>query len=68
MANWLLFQCKAFANSVTFDGCTPLHVAAGRGLESLVAILLAAGADPSFDNYEGVTPQEYATDEVSTSL
>lgn len=50
-----------------FDGCTPLHVAAGRGLQSLVAILLAAGADPSFDNYEGISPQEYATDEVRTS-
>ena len=65
MVNFLIFQCKADVDTVTFDGCTPLYVAAGRGMESLVALLLAAGADPTLVNYEG-NSQDYDIEEVST--
>ena len=61
MINCLLYQCSADADAMTFDEITPLHIAAGRGMESVVALLLAAGADPKLTNYEGESPVDIAT-------
>lgn len=61
MINCLLYDCKADVDAMTFDEVTPLHVAAGRGMESVVALLLAAGADPRLTNYEGESPKDVAT-------
>lgn len=46
---------------MTLDEITPLHIAAGRGMESIAALLLAAGADPRMTNYEGESPLDVAT-------
>ena len=45
---------------MTFDEITPLHIAAGRGMESVVALLLAAGADPVLTNFEDESPADVA--------
>lgn len=45
-------------------GSTPLMVAAGRGMELAVCLLLRAGADPSIKNREGKTALFYATNFV----
>jgi ankyrin repeat protein len=61
------------------NGSTPLHRAVtqtgapgtgGRGqvAREIVAILLAAGADPSIANKSGKKPVQYATDETIKSL
>ena len=56
-----LLQCHADINAVTFDECTPLHIAAGRGMASVVALLLAFGADPRQTTYEGESAQMLAS-------
>ena len=61
MVNCLLYQCNADVDAMTFDEITPLHIAAGRGMISLVALLLAGGADPRLTNYEGESPMDVAT-------
>lgn len=61
MVNCLLYECHADADAMTLDEITPLHIAAGRGMESIVALLLAAGADPRMTNYEGESPLDVAT-------
>lgn len=38
-------QGNARVDSCTFDGSTPLHIAAGRGLVKLTALLIAAGEE-----------------------
>lgn len=44
----------------SLDGATPLMLAAARGDESLVELLLAHGADPSQRDPHGRTAAEYA--------
>lgn len=45
MANWCVFvaQGNAEVDSLTYNGSTPLHIAAGRGSLKLSALLIAAG-------------------------
>uniref|UniRef100_H3CAH8 Nuclear factor kappa B subunit 1 n=1 Tax=Tetraodon nigroviridis TaxID=99883 RepID=H3CAH8_TETNG len=52
LAGCLLLEGNANVDSCTFDGSTPLHVAAGRGSAKLTALLVAAGADPRKENFE----------------
>ncbi|XP_043916279.1 nuclear factor NF-kappa-B p105 subunit [Protopterus annectens] len=52
LAGCLLLEGEAFVDCVTFDGTTPLHIAAGRGSTRLTALLKAAGADPHIENCE----------------
>lgn len=52
LAGCLLLEGDADVDSTTFDGTTPLHIAAGRGSARLVALLTAAGADPLLENFE----------------
>uniref|UniRef100_A0A3B3ZTU9 RHD domain-containing protein n=1 Tax=Periophthalmus magnuspinnatus TaxID=409849 RepID=A0A3B3ZTU9_9GOBI len=52
LAGCLLLEGNANVNSCTFDGSTPLHIAAGRGSAKLTALLMAAGADPLRENLQ----------------
>ncbi|XP_061690090.1 nuclear factor NF-kappa-B p105 subunit isoform X2 [Syngnathoides biaculeatus] len=45
-------QGNAEVDCCTFNGSTPLHIAAGRGSVKLTALLMAAGADPHKENLE----------------
>uniref|UniRef100_A0A8C0BPD9 Nuclear factor NF-kappa-B p105 subunit n=1 Tax=Buteo japonicus TaxID=224669 RepID=A0A8C0BPD9_9AVES len=48
----LLLEGDADVDSTTYDGTTPLHIAAGRGSTKLAAVLKAAGANPHVENFE----------------
>lgn len=50
---FLLETCKADINCLTYAGCSPLHIAAGRGDISIVAYLISMGADPELLTDEG---------------
>ncbi|XP_055484171.1 nuclear factor NF-kappa-B p105 subunit [Psammomys obesus] len=52
LAGCLLLEGDADVDSTTYDGTTPLHIAAGRGSTRLAALLKAAGADPLVENFE----------------
>uniref|UniRef100_A0A669F9X9 Nuclear factor kappa B subunit 1 n=1 Tax=Oreochromis niloticus TaxID=8128 RepID=A0A669F9X9_ORENI len=52
LAGCLLLEGNAKVDCCTFDGSTPLHIAAGRGSVKLTALLMAAGADPRKENFE----------------
>lgn len=41
-----------------FPGNTPLHIAAGRRLKEIVALLMAYGANPALANGEGDFPTD----------
>uniref|UniRef100_A0A671UCE3 Nuclear factor kappa B subunit 1 n=1 Tax=Sparus aurata TaxID=8175 RepID=A0A671UCE3_SPAAU len=49
LAGCLLLEGNANVDCCTFNGSTPLHIAAGRGSVKLTAVLMAAG-DPSGRN------------------
>ncbi|XP_031557780.1 B-cell lymphoma 3 protein-like [Actinia tenebrosa] len=68
MLRVLLFDYKANVNAQRCDESTPLHIAAGRGLLEMSAMLLAAGADLSIPNCENETPLDNATEEVINVL
>uniref|UniRef100_A0AAX7W8K4 RHD domain-containing protein n=1 Tax=Astatotilapia calliptera TaxID=8154 RepID=A0AAX7W8K4_ASTCA len=52
LAGCLLLEGNAKVDCCTFNGSTPLHIAAGRGSVKLTALLMAAGADPQKENFE----------------
>ncbi|KFP08036.1 Nuclear factor NF-kappa-B p105 subunit, partial [Calypte anna] len=52
LAGCLLLEGDADVDSTTYDGTTPLHIAAGRGSTKLAAVLKAAGANPHVENFE----------------
>ncbi|KAM5194119.1 nuclear factor NF-kappa-B p105 subunit [Mantella aurantiaca] len=52
LAGCLLLEGDASVDSTTYDGSTPLHIAAGRGSTKLTALLKAAGADSFIENCE----------------
>ncbi|XP_039975538.1 LOW QUALITY PROTEIN: nuclear factor NF-kappa-B p105 subunit-like [Xiphias gladius] len=52
LAGCLLLEGNAKVDCCTFNGSTPLHIAAGRGSVKLTALLMAAGADPHRENFE----------------
>lgn len=49
----LLETCEADVNRVTYSGCSPLHIAAGRGDIAIVAYLISMGANPELLTDEG---------------
>ncbi|XP_069086309.1 nuclear factor NF-kappa-B p105 subunit isoform X1 [Pleurodeles waltl] len=63
LAGCLLLEGDAFVDSTTYDGTTPLHIAAGRGSTKLTALLKAAGADPLIENYEPLYDPEVTQEE-----
>ncbi len=60
---FLLERCHADVNATTFTGCTPLHIAAGRGDISAAAYLLSQGANPVLKTDEGDTALNIARSE-----
>ena len=48
----LLAKKNADINASTYSGCTPLHLAVGRGAMDLAVMLLASGADAGLRNTE----------------
>ncbi|XP_074084258.1 nuclear factor NF-kappa-B p105 subunit isoform X2 [Macrotis lagotis] len=63
LAGCLLLEGDAYVDSITYDGTTPLHIAAGRGSTKLAALLKAAGADPLLENFEPLFDLDDAWDE-----
>lgn len=63
-----LLQAGARVDARMLNGCTPLHLAAGRGLRSISSTLRKAGADSLLRNVEDETPQDLAEDETSQDL
>ena len=57
IVNFLL-ENSCNVNAQTFAGNTPLHVAAGRRLKEIVALLMAYGANPALANGEGDFPSD----------
>ncbi|XP_078659378.1 nuclear factor NF-kappa-B p105 subunit-like isoform X2 [Branchiostoma floridae x Branchiostoma belcheri] len=52
ITGYLILEAGADVDAQNFDGNTPLHVASGRGMLGMAALLMAAGADPRLENYE----------------
>uniref|UniRef100_A0A8C3XTC0 Nuclear factor NF-kappa-B p105 subunit n=1 Tax=Chelydra serpentina TaxID=8475 RepID=A0A8C3XTC0_CHESE len=65
LAGSLLLEGDADVDSTTYDGTTPLHIAAGRGSTKLTALLKAAGADPHIENFEPLFDLEDVRDKDS---
>uniref|UniRef100_A0A8C8R9X2 Nuclear factor NF-kappa-B p105 subunit n=1 Tax=Pelusios castaneus TaxID=367368 RepID=A0A8C8R9X2_9SAUR len=65
LAGCLLLEGDALVDSITYDGTTPLHIAAGRGSTKLTALLKAAGADPHIENFEPLFDLEDVRDKNS---
>ena len=66
---FMLETCRANINGVTYTGCTPLHIAAGRGDIALTAYLLSMGANPDLVTDEGDTALDLAgSDQVCMCL
>uniref|UniRef100_A0AAQ6AQD9 RHD domain-containing protein n=1 Tax=Amphiprion ocellaris TaxID=80972 RepID=A0AAQ6AQD9_AMPOC len=63
LAGCLLLEGNAQVDCCTFNGSTPLHIAAGRGSMKLTALLMAAGADPQKENFEPLFFREEEEDE-----
>lgn len=57
LVNFLL-ENSCNVNATTFAGNTPLHIAAGRRLKEIVALLMAYGANPAIANGEGDFPTD----------
>lgn len=56
-----LIEANANLDAKTFSpGNTALHYACDHGCDSIVAVLLAAGADVSIENNDGLTPMDFA--------
>jgi ankyrin repeat protein len=56
----LLITFKVDLNKVDKDGCTALHYACIRGYDTIVTMLINAGANPNIANKKGITPLMYA--------
>lgn len=63
-----LLQAGARVDARMLNGCTPLHLAAGRGLKSISSTLREAGADSLLRNVEDETPQDLAEDVMPQDL
>lgn len=57
-----LLQAGARVDARMLNGCTPLHLAVGRGLKNISSTLCEAGADSLLRNVEDETPQDLDED------
>ncbi|XP_070571360.1 NF-kappa-B inhibitor epsilon-like [Ptychodera flava] len=60
LINFLLSTCSAYVDSMTFNGCTPLHLAVGRNYIEGTQLLIQAGADAGLVNIEQESPHDLA--------
>lgn len=60
LSGFLILEANCDVDASTFDGNTPLHLAAGLGLKGHTALLVAAGADTTFPNSEDETAFDLA--------
>ncbi|XP_068921957.1 NF-kappa-B inhibitor epsilon [Petaurus breviceps papuanus] len=60
-----LLRAGARVDARMHNGCTPLHLAAGRHLSGIAATLCQAGADSLLRNVEDETPQDLADDPLT---
>uniref|UniRef100_A0A7N4NZS4 NFKB inhibitor epsilon n=1 Tax=Sarcophilus harrisii TaxID=9305 RepID=A0A7N4NZS4_SARHA len=60
-----LLRAGAQVDARMHNGCTPLHLAAGRHLSGIAATLCQAGADSLLRNVEDETPQDLAEDPLT---
>ncbi|XP_074093168.1 NF-kappa-B inhibitor epsilon [Macrotis lagotis] len=60
-----LLRAGARVDARMHNGCTPLHLAAGRHLSDIAATLCQAGADSLLRNVEDETPQDLAEDPLT---
>ena len=58
-----ILQAGANVNEPNYAGNTALHLAAGRQLLGVAALLMAAGADPEAENFEDVEYEEVSQNE-----
>eukprot|EP00117_Sycon_ciliatum_P045488 scpid60932/ scgid32689/ Nuclear factor NF-kappa-B p100 subunit; DNA-binding factor KBF2; Nuclear factor of kappa light polypeptide gene enhancer in B-cells 2; Nuclear factor NF-kappa-B p52 subunit len=58
IASTLLFTLKANVDAQMYGGQTPLHIAAGRANQGMVALLVAAGARTDIVDGEGEQPAD----------
>lgn len=58
-----LISLGANVNALTFDLCSPLHLAVGRGLQRIILLLLEHGADVNVSNSEDLRPADLAADQ-----
>lgn len=65
---FLVESCGLDIDARTFTGCTPLHIAAGRGNIETVAYLLSVGANPELLTDEGDTPLKLSMSDDVTIL
>ena len=66
---FMLETCRANINTTTYTGCTPLHIASGRGDIALTAYLLSMGANPDLATDEGDTALDLAgSDQVCVGV
>lgn len=54
------YQANCDVDATTFDGNTPLHIAAASGLKGQTALLVAAGADTTLQNSDEETAFDLA--------
>ena len=62
LCQYLIANLGANVNALTFDQCTPLHLAVGRGLKAIMLLLVGNGADKDLRNFEGERPCDLSRD------
>ncbi|XP_078366707.1 nuclear factor NF-kappa-B p105 subunit-like [Oculina patagonica] len=60
LAGFLILEANSDVDAATFDGNTPLHIAAASGLKGQTALLVAAGADTTLQNSDEETAFDLA--------
>lgn len=60
LSGFLILEANCNVDATTFDGNTPLHLAAGIGLKGQTALLVAAGADTTLHNSDEETAFDLA--------
>ncbi|XP_077993179.1 NF-kappa-B inhibitor epsilon-like [Glandiceps talaboti] len=55
-----LLHYQAYVDTLTYNGCTPLHLAVGRGYQQGAEILMQAGADAALLNFEHESAHDLA--------
>lgn len=63
VSSYLILEAGAFVDAICFNGNTALHIACGRQNSGMVALLMAAGANPEIENSEALKNELSSEDE-----